>query len=78
MIGFFFLTEGSTKVTLSGLLNALDGVVSSEGRILFMTTNYIDRWTLLFIIIILQHFSHFLDRIVHNLLVFVDLRNQNI
>ncbi|XP_001949279.2 mitochondrial chaperone BCS1 isoform X2 [Acyrthosiphon pisum] len=35
--------EGSTKVTLSGLLNALDGVVSSEGRILFMTTNYVDR-----------------------------------
>ncbi|KAL5242746.1 hypothetical protein ACI65C_010156 [Semiaphis heraclei] len=37
------VVEGSTKVTLSGLLNALDGVVSSEGRILFMTTNYVDR-----------------------------------
>jgi len=40
---YYFVTERSTKVTLSGLLNALDGVVSSEGRILFMTTNYIDR-----------------------------------
>jgi chaperone BCS1 len=37
------VVEGSTRVTLSGLLNALDGVVSSEGRILFMTTNYIER-----------------------------------
>ncbi|XP_050542100.1 mitochondrial chaperone BCS1-like [Daktulosphaira vitifoliae] len=40
--------EGTTviegnKVTLSGLLNAFDGIVSSEGRILFMTTNYIER-----------------------------------
>ena len=30
-------------VTLSGLLNALDGVASQEGRLLFMTTNYIER-----------------------------------
>ena len=30
-------------VTLSGLLNALDGVGSQEGRILIMTTNYIER-----------------------------------
>ena len=28
---------------MSGLLNALDGVASSEGRIVFMTTNYLDR-----------------------------------
>ena len=27
-------------VTFSGLLNALDGVRSQEGRILFMTTNH--------------------------------------
>lgn len=39
----YFTTEAITKVTLSGLLNALDGVVSSEGRILFMTTNYVDQ-----------------------------------
>jgi chaperone BCS1 len=31
------------KVTLSGLLNALDGVGSQEGRLLIMTTNYIER-----------------------------------
>lgn len=31
------------RVTLSGLLNALDGVASSEGRIVFMTTNYLER-----------------------------------
>lgn len=32
-----------TGVTLSGLLNALDGVSSREGRILFMTTNHPER-----------------------------------
>ncbi len=31
------------NVTLSGLLNALDGVASNEGRVLIMTTNYVDR-----------------------------------
>ncbi|KAI5693528.1 hypothetical protein M8J75_000835 [Diaphorina citri] len=35
--------EGLNSVTLSGLLNCLDGVASSEARLLFMTTNYIDR-----------------------------------
>lgn len=35
--------DGLSRVTLSGLLNALDGAASSEARILFMTTNYIDR-----------------------------------
>ena len=30
-------------VTFSGLLNALDGVASAEERIIFMTTNHIDR-----------------------------------
>lgn len=30
-------------LTLSGLLNGLDGVVASEERIIFMTTNHIDR-----------------------------------
>ncbi|KFD55196.1 hypothetical protein M514_03837 [Trichuris suis] len=34
---------GLTRVTFSGLLNALDGVASSDARILFMTTNFIDR-----------------------------------
>ena len=31
------------RVTFSGLLNAIDGVGCAEERILFMTTNYIDR-----------------------------------
>lgn len=31
------------KVTLCGLLNALDGVGSQEGRLLIMTTNYVER-----------------------------------
>lgn len=31
------------SVTFSGLLNALDGVASAEERIVFMTTNHIDR-----------------------------------
>jgi len=34
--------SGST-VTFSGLLNALDGVASAEERVIFMTTNHIDR-----------------------------------
>lgn len=35
--------EGLTRVTFSGLLNCLDGVASTEARIMFMTTNYLDR-----------------------------------
>lgn len=31
------------ELTFSGLLNALDGVASSEGRIVVMTTNHIDK-----------------------------------
>jgi mitochondrial chaperone BCS1 len=34
--------RGAT-VTFSGLLNALDGVASAEERIIFLTTNYVDR-----------------------------------
>ena len=30
-------------ITFSGLLNALDGVAAAEERIIFMTTNHIDR-----------------------------------
>lgn len=33
----------NTKLTFSGLLNALDGVASSEERLVFMTTNHIER-----------------------------------
>ncbi len=32
----------SRKLTFSGFLNALDGVRSQEGQILFMTTNHIE------------------------------------
>ena len=35
--------QGMGHLTFSGLLNALDGVASAEGRIVFMTTNHIDR-----------------------------------
>ncbi|XP_022333266.2 mitochondrial chaperone BCS1-like [Crassostrea virginica] len=35
--------QGMGRLTLSGLLNALDGVASAEARIIFMTTNYIER-----------------------------------
>lgn len=35
--------EGLNRVTFSGLLNCLDGVASTEARIIFMTTNYLDR-----------------------------------
>eukprot|EP01040_Poterioochromonas_malhamensis_P007923 gene7923-8563_t len=33
----------SSNVTFSGLLNVLDGVAASEERLVFMTTNHIDR-----------------------------------
>ena len=33
----------SGGVTNSGLLNAIDGVTNSDGRIVIMTTNYIDQ-----------------------------------
>jgi hypothetical protein len=36
-------TDVLTGVTLSGLLNALDGVSSRDGRVLFMTTNHPER-----------------------------------
>jgi chaperone BCS1 len=35
--------QGANRLTFSGLLNAIDGVTSTEGRIVFMTTNYYDR-----------------------------------
>ncbi|KAJ5474112.1 hypothetical protein N7475_003678 [Penicillium sp. IBT 31633x] len=34
--------NSSSEVTLSGLLNVLDGVSSQEGRVLVMTTNHIE------------------------------------
>lgn len=39
--------EGLSRVTFSGLLNAVDGVASAESRILFMTTNYLERLAML-------------------------------
>ena len=35
--------DGLSRLTFSGFLNAIDGAASAEGRILFMTTNYVDR-----------------------------------
>ena len=35
--------DNESKVTFSGLLNCIDGAASSEGRILFMTTNHVDK-----------------------------------
>lgn len=35
--------ESSSSITLSGLLNVIDGVAASEGRILVMTTNHPDK-----------------------------------
>lgn len=32
-----------SRVTMSGILNALDGVGAQEGRIVFMTTNHVER-----------------------------------
>jgi chaperone BCS1 len=35
--------SASSKLTFSGLLNAIDGVVSQEGHIFIMTTNHIEK-----------------------------------
>lgn len=35
--------ESKSGITFSGLLNALDGAATKDGRILFMTTNHIER-----------------------------------
>jgi mitochondrial chaperone BCS1 len=35
--------DKTNKLTFSGLLNALDGVAAGEGRVLFTTTNHIER-----------------------------------
>ncbi|GAB5359569.1 hypothetical protein AAMO2058_000554700 [Amorphochlora amoebiformis] len=35
--------DNNGRVTFSGLLNAIDGVASQEGRMLFMTTNHIEK-----------------------------------
>ena len=37
--------EGLSRVTFSGLLNTLDGVASTEARVVFMTTNYLERYS---------------------------------
>eukprot|EP01090_Pellita_catalonica_P009305 TRINITY_DN2036_c0_g2_i1.p1 TRINITY_DN2036_c0_g2~~TRINITY_DN2036_c0_g2_i1.p1 ORF type:complete len:481 (-),score=82.74 TRINITY_DN2036_c0_g2_i1:383-1783(-) len=35
--------EGSSGVTFSGLLNAIDGITASEGHLLIMTTNHVEK-----------------------------------
>nr|CCC49691.1 putative ATP-dependent chaperone, fragment [Trypanosoma vivax Y486] len=35
--------SNDSQITMSGLLNALDGVAAQEGRIVFMTTNHVER-----------------------------------
>lgn len=37
------MNQYMNTVTFSGLLNALDGVTASEGRVLFMTTNHLNK-----------------------------------
>ncbi len=36
-------TDNEIKITLSGMLNAIDGVTTAEGHILMMTTNHIEK-----------------------------------
>ena len=47
--------QGLNRLTFSGLLNAIDGVTSTEGRIVFMTTNYVDRLDLTVILVNLRY-----------------------
>lgn len=35
--------ENESSVTLSGLLNAIDGLAAPEGRLLFATTNHVEK-----------------------------------
>ncbi|KAH9584093.1 BCS1 [Trypanosoma melophagium] len=35
--------SADSHITMSGLLNALDGVAAQEGRLVFMTTNHVER-----------------------------------
>ncbi|KAL0485521.1 mitochondrial chaperone bcs1 [Acrasis kona] len=35
--------DSGNRITFSGLLNAIDGVASQEGRVMFMTTNHLDK-----------------------------------
>jgi chaperone BCS1 len=35
--------NGEDSVSLSGLLNSIDGVIAQEGKIIFMTTNHLER-----------------------------------
>lgn len=37
------IATGGAQISLSGLLNVLDGVASQEGRVLVMTTNHLER-----------------------------------
>lgn len=37
------MDDGQTKITLSGLLNVLDGALSPDGRVIIMTTNHPER-----------------------------------
>lgn len=37
------MPEERKGITLSGLLNAIDGLTATEGRIVFMTTNHVDK-----------------------------------
>lgn len=37
------VTDNTSRVTFSGLLNAIDGIVAQEGRMVFMTTNHIEK-----------------------------------
>lgn len=36
-------SDASDGITLSGLLNSIDGVIAQEGRLLFCTTNHLER-----------------------------------
>lgn len=36
-------SDRSTRITFKGLINAIDGVAAQQGRIIFFTTNHLDR-----------------------------------
>lgn len=36
-------SSGEDSVSLSGLLNSIDGVIAQEGKVIFMTTNHVER-----------------------------------
>lgn len=70
----FLIYSLKFRVTFSGLLNAIDGVACAEERILFMTTNFINRLDEALIrpgrVDIKQYFGYCTDTMIFSVIFF--------